>query len=345
MNTTTSGSGSLPQVIVDPYGRTMDEVFSADDLGRLETMATVVWGRDDPMPADDMRRALGHADAVITAGWRYGALPESTDRLRAIIDVGGGFPRDLDHAECARRGIRVLTAAPAFGPQVAEMALGLALATTRGIASSDRAMRDGSERWMHAGNADTFLLFGQPVGLIGYGSIARALRPLLAPFGCRIGVFDPWLGNGYLRSEGLEPMDLVSLVRWARVLFVLASPSAANKALLDRTMLEQARPGTVIVLVSRAHLVDFDALTDLVLAGHLRAAIDVFPVEPLPADHPIRSAAGAVLTAHIAGAVREGLWELGRLAVDDLEAILHGLPPRRCQVATPEIIARLLGPT
>ena len=61
----------------------------------------------------------------------------------------------------------------------------------------------------------------------------------------------------------------------------------------------------------------------------------------MPADHPIRHAPGAVLAAHRAGTVREDLWELGRIAVNDLEALLQGLPPREMQPADPAIVFRL----
>lgn len=189
-----------PRVIIDPHGRTMAEIFSPTDLARLHTFVEVMWGRDEPMPSDAVRAALPHAIAIVSSGWRYGALPDTLGHLRAIIDVGGGFPPQLDYARCFAHGIRVLTAAPGFGPQVAEMALGMALAASREIVAGDRAMRTGTERWLHAGNTTTFLLSGKPVGFIGFGSIARCLRPLLAPFGCPIAVYDPWLTAGYLRS-------------------------------------------------------------------------------------------------------------------------------------------------
>jgi len=96
----------------------------------------------------------------------------------------------------------------------------------------------------------------------------------------------------------------------------------------------------VVVVIFREHVVDFDALTELVLAGRFKAAIDVFPDEPVAPDHPIRHAPGAVLSAHRAGSVREGLWQIGTMVVDDLEAIVRGLPPRRLQVATPELALR-----
>jgi phosphoglycerate dehydrogenase-like enzyme len=126
------------------------------------------------------------------------------------------------------------------------------------------------------------------------------------------------------------------------VIFVLASPTMENGALLSREMLEQIRPGATLILISRAHVVDFAALTDLLLAGRFRAGIDVFPEEPLAADHPIRSAPGTVLSAHRAGSVRDGLWEIGRMVTDDLEAIARDLPPQRLQQAQPELINRLV---
>ena len=330
-----------PRVVVDPHFRKMSEIFSDADLSRLHQTVDVVWGRDEAMPVDAARAALGNAIALVCGGWRYGTVPEDARNLRAIIDVSGGFPDTLDYDRCFARGIRVLSAAPGFGPQVAEMALGMALAAGREIVAGDRAMRAGEERWGHLGNATTFQLYRQPIGFIGFGSIARCLRPLLAPFSCPIAVYDPWLADGYLRSQGVEPVSLEELLVMSRVIFVLATPSTENRALLSRELLARIGTGAVLVLVSRAHVVDFDALTELVLQGRFKAAIDVFPVEPLAADHPIRTAPGAVLSAHRAGSVKEGLWELGRMVVDDLEALARGLPPQQLQAAQPELIGQV----
>jgi phosphoglycerate dehydrogenase-like enzyme len=330
-------------VIVDPSFRRMGEIFHPADLERLRAVAEVVWAQDQPMPPAALREALPEAVAIVTGGWhRYGpeAL-ERASRVRAILDVGGSFPGpELDYAACFARGIRVLGSAWAFGPMVAEMALGLALAACREIPSADRAMRGGSERWLRAGNQTAFSLYDQPVGFIGCGGLARCLKPLLAPFRFRIRAFDPWMTDVFIREEGYEPCDLEELLSRSRFTFVLAVPSTENRALLDRSRLELLPPDAVLVLISRAHLVEFDALTEMVLAGRFRAAIDVFPTEPLPKDHLIRQAPGAILSAHRAGSVASGLQEIGRAVVDDLEAILAGLPPRRMQPALPELVRR-----
>ena len=330
-----------PLVIVDPHFRRMAEIFNAHDLARLHDTAEVIWGKDEPMPLDALNEVVPNAQAVVCADWRYGdeALASAAN-LRAILTVSGGFPRNLDYEYCFTRGVRVLSAAPAFARSVAEMSLALALAASRDIASGDRAMHAGNEAWLHAGNANAFMLYGKPFGFIGYGSLARALRPLLEPFGCPISVYDPWLTDGYLRNLGVQPVELDSLLETSKVIFVLAAPSIENHALLSRERLQRIQKGAVLVLVSRAHVVDFDALSDLVLAGRFKAAIDVFPTEPLEGDHPIRQAESAVLSAHRAGATEEGCWEIGEMVVDDLQAIVRGLPPQRLQLAQPELIGR-----
>jgi len=77
------------------------------------------------------------------------------------------------------------------------------------------------------------------------------------------------------------------------------------------------------------------------LAGRFRAAIDVFPQEPLPLEHPIRHAPNVILSAHRAGSVPKDMHNIGRMVVNDLEAMFNGLPPLAMQVAQPEIIYRL----
>lgn len=336
----------LPSVIVDPHFRAVGDVFSPADLERLHEVVEVVWGRDEPMPDEAFRAALPSAFAVVSAGWRYGPVLDEATSLRAILTVSGGWPPELDYAACFARGIRVLSAAPGFAGAVAELALGLVLASSRDLVAGDRAMRAGGEEWLSSARGlDTFLLSGKRVGFVGFGSIGRRLRALLEPFGCEVRAFDPWLTDAYLRHEGVEPSELAPLLRTSRVIFVLATPTRENEAMLSRELLETIAPDAVLVLVSRAHVVDFEALTELVAAGRFRAAIDVYPEEPFDPEHPLRRAGGAVLSPHRAGLVQEALWELGSMVVDDLEALSHGLPPRRLQAAEPELATRYVRTT
>ena len=334
---------SKPKVLLDPHPRRIDEVFDPCDLARLHELTQVTWGVDERMPPDEVARVKGELFAILTGRWRHGSVQDAP-KLRAILELGGGHPspKVLDYEACFARGIRVLSCAPAFGPVVAEMALGLTLAATRKIVEDHTSFLAGREVYAQPGNEGSYRLFDQTVGFIGYGGIARNLKPLLAPFRCRIQVYDPWLPDRWLVRQGVEPVELDHLLMTSKVVYVLAVPSASNRAMLDRRRLELIQSNSLLVLISRAHLVDFDALTELLYERRFKAAIDVFPQEPLPEDHPIRSAPGVVLTAHHAGNVPEGKHEIGRMAVDDLEAILAGLPPMEMQVAQPEFI-RLRG--
>lgn len=331
------------KVLLDPSFRRTDTIFTEEDLDRVHAVADVVWGDDEPIPEDRLSAVADELEIIVSGAWRHGH-PSRFPRLRAILEVGGHLPplEDLDYDYCFTHGIRVLSCAPAFGPAVAEHGLALALASTRQIAWTDRAFRTDEPNWSHTSFAteigDTFTLYGKRIGMIGFGGLARSLRPLLAPFGCSIQAYDPWLTETFLRREGVEPVDLDTVLATSRIIFVLATPTSANRALLTGDELDLISADAVLVLLSRAHVVDFDALTERLLAGRFRAAIDVFPEEPIGIDHPIRRAQHAVLSSHRAGAIGEALHNVGRLVADDLEALCSGRVPQVMQVAQPEII-------
>ena len=330
------------KVILNPNPRPLDMIMSNEDAERLHDLVDVIWGKDEAIPESEFARACGEAFAIITTSWQSRSL-DAMPNLRAIMETGGRHPSPdlLDYATCFARGIRVLSCAPAYGPMVAEMALGMAIAAARGIVSAHRDFVAGEEIYLYASNSTAFTLYDQPVGLIGFGGLAQSLKPLLAPFRCPIQVYDPWLPASFINERGCTPVSLHNLLTSARVIFVLAIPSNENKAMLDQDMLSLIRSDAVLVLISRSHLVDFDALTDLLHQGRFRAAIDVFPQEPLAADHPIRTAPNTILSAHRAGTVWQDMHSIGRMVVDDLETMLAGLPPTKMQTAQPELVYRL----
>jgi phosphoglycerate dehydrogenase-like enzyme len=98
-------------------------------------------------------------------------------------------------------------------------------------------------------------------------------------------------------------------------------------------------PGTALVLVSRAAVVDFDSLVDFARRARIRVATDVFPQEPLPAVHPARQAEGMLLCAHQAGALDATIRQIGKMVVADAQLIVRGLPPVLCKSAQPETVA------
>lgn len=267
---------------------------------------------------------------------RLGRAP----KLRAVLNVEGNFYPNVDYAACFDRGIHVLGCGPAYADAVAEFALGLALDLARGISREDRAFREGRESYVASGNSDAILLRDGDVGLVGFGNLGRSLLPLLEPFRARVRVFDPWLPDAVLARAGTTPTSLAEVLEQSGFLFVLATVTSESEQLLGPAELDLLPQGARVVLVSRAPVVDFDALLDRVAAGRISAAIDVWPTEPVPADHRARSLSNVVLSPHRAGGIPQAFQQIGRMVVDDLHLIARGLPPASMQVAARELVGR-----
>ena len=225
------------------------------------------------------------------------------------------------------------------------MALGLALAAARDIPRGDAEVRAGNEIHFDEGvNGDAFLLAGKTVGLVGCGNLARALLPLLRPFGCEILAHDPWLETDAVVALGVEPVELLDLFSRSRVVFVLSPVTTENVGAIGRDCFDAMERGSVFVLVSRAAVVDWPALLDAADSGQIRAAIDVFPEEPIPASERARTTPGTILSAHRAGNVPE-IWRcVGEMVADDLVALFAGRAPTRMQRADPATVGRLRSP-
>ena len=331
-----------PVILFDPYPRTLDQIFDAPTRARLESLGEVVWHDGPPATDAHLERWLPEAVALIGQSALDAARLARAPHLRAVFNVEGNFLPNVDYAECHRRGVHVLATSPVFARSVAEMALGLALSLARRIHEADAAIRQGTETMYGEGdNADSFLLSGRTLALVGFGNVGRALLPLVRPFGGEILVHDPWIHPSVLRENGVTPVSLETCFDRATVVFLLAATTTENSGQIDARLLSRLAPGSVVVLVSRAGSVNFDDLLDAAASGRIRVAIDVWPDEPIPADHRARRTPNTILQAHRAGNIPE-VWPLmGQMVVDDLEMILRGLPPQRCQGAQWETVSKL----
>ena len=331
---------SQPVVIVRPAPQPLDRIFTGSALERLAAQF-------DVRVIDESTSADAEFDDLLPEAYAIVGQPDlpqerldRAPRLRALLNVEGNFFPNVDYRACFERGIVVLGCGPAYATAVAEYALGLALDLARGISREDRAFRAGREKYVSASTSDSILLSGAPVGLIGYGNLGRALHRLLTPFHSRIRVFDPWLPDSAIRDQGAEPATLTELLAESEFTFVLATVTPESERLLGSEQLAAVRPGARLILVSRAAVVDYDALLAEVQAGRFLAAVDVWPTEPLPRDHGARSMDGLILSAHRAGGIPAAFAAIGEMVVDDLVQLSRGLPPVRMQVAAPELVHR-----
>jgi phosphoglycerate dehydrogenase-like enzyme len=331
---------SKPTVLIDPQPRTMEMIFDAEARRRLLEIADLTIFDDGRMPAALLERTLPETEILIGQSDLPRERLARAKKLRAIFNVEGNFLPNIDYHYCFEHGIRVLIASPAFAVAVAEMALALALDLARGVSQNDRAMRERKETYGFASNKGFSLFTGCRVGIIGLGDLGRAFRPLVRPFRCPVKVFDPWLPDREILLHDCVPATLDEVLSSSDAIFVFASVTSENQGFLRKREFDLIKPGGIFVLMSRAGVVDFEALTAAVQSGHLRVATDVFPEEPFAKDHPIRDLSNVVLSAHRSGGMREAFLEIGRMVLSDVELLLRGLPPTSCKVAQPETVSR-----
>jgi phosphoglycerate dehydrogenase-like enzyme len=329
-----------PLVILRPAPQSVERIFTADARAALEAAYEVHVLDEEPGVEERFDALLPRALAVIG---QPDLSPERLARateLRALLNVEGNFFPNVDYPGCFARGVHVLACGPAYATAVAEYALALALDLARGISREDRAFRAGRERYVSASTADSVLLTGADVGLVGFGNLGRALHRLLQPFRPTVRIYDPWLPEAVITEQGATPSPLPELLEASRFVFVLATVTAESEHLLGDAELARVRPGARLVLVSRAAVVDYDALLRRVAAGEFLAAVDVWPTEPVRPDDPARGLEGLVLSAHRAGGIPAAFTQIGDMVVDDLALIARGLPPVRMQVASRELVTR-----
>ena len=328
------------RILYDPAPRETGEIFSED--ARAAFFGSYRVTEVDPHDrAAAYARHLPETDVLISQQAMGADRLAMAPNLRAIFNVETNFLPNIDYETCFARGIHVLTPASVFAVPVAEIGLGMALSLARNIHGAHGDFVAGREVYGLAGNTHAELLTGSDIGILGFGDLGRALHRLLLPFGATIRVHDPWLPEDYLRRQGVEPVSLEVLLRQSRVVFVMASITSENAHLLDADALALMPDGAMLILLSRAAIADFEALSKEAASGRLRIATDVFPEEPVAPGDPIRAVPGVLFSAHRAGALTSALQSIGALVLEDLALIAQGLPPVSCRRAERETVMRM----
>jgi phosphoglycerate dehydrogenase-like enzyme len=325
-----------PLIISIPEPRSLELIFTSEDEARLRRDFRIVEGSESILEENIAEAAfiIGQPPLPIHVLSR-------AKKLKAIFNVETNFLDNMDYDFCFAHGIHVLTTGKVFAVPVAEIGLGLALSLERNICGADRDFRAGKELWGGNGNQEARLVSGGNVGFIGFGDLGKALHRLLAGFRARIRVFDPWLPVGLLQDAGVDPSSLDEVLTQSNVIFVVASVTSDNGGFLGAAEFSKMRKGASFVLLSRAGVVDFEALMSAVKSGHIRAASDVYPEEPLPAGHPVRTLEGFILSAHRAGALDIAFKQMGKMVLDDMDLMMRGLPPVISRRAERETVRRM----
>jgi len=263
-----------------------------------------------------------HIRAVATRG-ELGANAEliaSLPKLELIACYGVGTD-GIDLAACRARGIRVTNTPDVLNGDVADLAVGLTLALQRRIPAGDRFVRSGA--WANGGMPLTTRVFGQRIGIAGFGRIGSTIARRLSGFDVELGYFSrtPKQDSPHRHFASLSAM-----ADWCDVLIVILPGGEATRGIVNAEVLQALGPKGWLVNVSRGTTVDEGALLQALEARAVAgAALDVFLNEPR-IDSRFAALDNVVLHPHHGSGTEETRRAMGELVRRNLEAHFAGQP-------------------
>ena len=274
-------------------------VDASDTLAELmERMATpgdppVKIHRDPDVTPEQLPDVLaGAAIAMIDHTYLPTEIARRCTGLKHVVFLGTGARSYMNVEELAELGIEVHLIRGYGDTAVAEGTIALMWAAARNLAIMDREMREG--QWLRE---DGMQLTGKTLGLIGFGGIGAEVARIAHGSGMKVIAWN----RSTKQIDGVSFVDLDTLLRDSHVVSMHLLLNDETRGFLSRQRIAAMRPGAILVNTARGALVDEAAMIDALRSGHLRhAALDVFDIEPLPADHPLTALPNVTLSAHSA---------------------------------------------
>jgi D-3-phosphoglycerate dehydrogenase len=303
------------------------ELLASEPALRLDVAPT--------LPPAELLGRIGEYDALIgrSATRISDELLRRGTRLRVVGRAGVGVDNiAIDTA--TELGIAVINAPAGNTVAVAELFFGSLIALLRHIPRADASMHAGRWDRSHLLGSE---LRGRTLGIVGLGRIGSEVARRARAFGMPLVAYDPYIADERFQAlHALRAASLDELLATADVLTIHTPLTDETTRMIGRRELAKLPPGAVVANLARGGIVDEDALGAALASGELRGAvIDAFGVEPLPADHPLRSAPNALLTPHIGASTAEAQ---RNVAVDVClavrEALLHGELSRSINIAS-----------
>jgi D-3-phosphoglycerate dehydrogenase len=246
--------------------------------------------------------------------------------LRAIVKWGIGTD-GIDKEAARELGIPIYNTPGAFSEEVGDVAAGYLVLLARGLHRMHAAMREG--KWL---KVEGMTLAGRTAGVVGLGSIGRAVARRCSAFGMRTIGYDPMaIAKELLAAEKVTQVRLDTLLAEADFVIVACALTPESFHLISEKAIARMKDGVRVINVARGPVVDEPALIAGLQSGKIAAAaLDVFETEPLPADSPLRAFDNVIFGTHNGSNTTEAVARVNRLTVDlalDLFG-LTGQPPR-----------------
>jgi phosphoglycerate dehydrogenase-like enzyme len=242
--------------------------------------------------------------------------------LRLLVTTGMANA-SIDLNAAARHGI-VVSGCPGSGNSMPELTIGMMIALTRNFAQEDAAVRAGG--WQHTIGPG---LSGATLGVVGLGRLGVPVATLAQAFGMTVIAWSPNLTQARAEPHGVRAVEKRELFSTADLISIHMPLSDTSRGLIGASDLAVMKPSAYLINTSRGPIVDEAALIDALRAGRIAGAgLDVYDVEPLPVDHPLRSLRNTLLLPHIGYVTSDNYRTFFRHAVEAIVAFTAGAPIR-----------------
>ena len=239
-----------------------------------------------------------------------------------VIGKTGARPTNVDMAAAEARGIAVVWSPTANSRSVAEMTLGLMLMLVKRVPEMAEILRSGGWR-----NYDVLgrELAAMTVGLVGLGNVGKAVARLLNAIGAQVIAHDPGVDPAEAAAMGVEWVPLEALLARAEMISLHCDLDEKTRGIVGEAAFAAMGKGTYLVNTARGPLVDTPALLGALDSGRVAAAaLDVFPVEPLPPGNPVVAHPRIIATPHVSAFTEEAIHRETAWVLEDIVNILDG---------------------
>lgn len=299
---------------------------NAESKAMLEAFADEVVYNDlgRPLQPEEILERLDGVDGYL-AGLDYinaDVLAKAPASLKVISRYGAGVDR-VDMPAATAKGIKVTNTPGTNAVAVCELAFALMLSAARSIPKLDQAVRKGE--WPRSQGIE---LKGKTLGIIGLGAIGKNLATRAIAFGMTVMAYDPFLDKKFAEEHGIEAGDdaaaLEKVISSANFLSLHVPLIDSTRHMIDAAAIAKMPDGAVIINTARGGIVDEDAVADALKSGKLAAVcLDAFEQEPVT-DSPLLAFDNVIMTPHTGAHTNEAVSGMGKMAVENIIAVLSG---------------------